>query len=146
MLIKACRSQSAKNCYAKGRELTPRIYSRLRWWQAGYYRLWKISAVCSMHSTWGAILSMLDCSTTIFCRFTATAAQTHCARCPQLVSKKFLEEEIFAGTNFRELVFDRKNRKNFCLIKIFRYTVCCKDSAKPCMYLYLENKNSTQPI
>ena len=47
-----------------------------------------------------------------FCRFTGSAAQlehTACARRhgPQLVSKKFLEEEIFAGTNFRELAFDR---------------------------------------
>ena len=32
-----------------------------------------------------------------FCRFTGSAAQTHCARRPQLVSKKFLEEEIFAS-------------------------------------------------
>ena len=59
----------------------------------------------------------------IFCRFTGSAAQTHCARRPQLVSKKFLEEEIFAGTNFRELAFDRENRENFCLAKISRYTV-----------------------
>ena len=58
----------------------------------------------------------------IFCRFTGSAAQTHCARRPQLVSKKFLEE-IFAGTNFRELAFDRENRENFCLAKISRYTV-----------------------
>ena len=49
----------------------------------------------------------------IFYRFTGSATQTHCARRPQLVSKKFLEEEIFAGTNFRELAFDRagKSRK-----------------------------------
>ena len=58
-----------------------------------------------------------------FCRFTGSAAQlehTACARRhgPQLVSKKFLEEEIFAGTNFRELAFDRENRENFCLAKI----------------------------
>ena len=59
----------------------------------------------------------------IFCRFTGSVAQTYCARCPQLVSKKFLEEEIFAGTNFRELAFDRENRENFCLAKISRYTV-----------------------
>ena len=63
-----------------------------------------------------------------FCRFTGSAAQlehTACARRhgPQLVSKKFLEEEIFAGTNFRELAFDRENRENFCLAKISRYTV-----------------------
>ena len=63
-----------------------------------------------------------------FCRFTGSAAQlehTACARRygPQLVSKKFLEEEIFAGTNFCELAFDRENRENFCLAKISRYTV-----------------------
>ena len=120
------RCMSAKNCHAKGRELTPRIYSQLRWWQ-GYRRLRKISAVCSMHgwySTQGTILSMLNGSRTIFLSIYWSAAQTHCARCPQLVSKKFLEKEIFVGTNFRELAFDRENRENFCLAKISRYTVC----------------------
>ena len=58
-----------------------------------------------------------------FCRFTGSAALTHCAQRPQLVSKKYLEEEIFVGTNFRELAFDRENRENFCLAKISRYTV-----------------------
>ena len=58
-----------------------------------------------------------------FCRFTGSVAQTHCARRPRLVSKKFLEEEIFAETNFRELAFDRENRENLCLAKISRYTV-----------------------
>ena len=62
------------------------------------------------------------------CRFTRSAAQLEHSACarrrgPQLVSKKFLEEEIFAGTNFRELAFDRENRENFCLAKISRYTV-----------------------
>ena len=125
MLMKACWSLSAKNCHAKGRELTSKIYLQLRWWQASYCRSQKISAVCSMHSTrvTTCILSMLDDSMTNFCRFTGSAAQTHCARRPQLVSKKFLEEEIFAGTNFRELAFDRENRENFCLAKISRYTV-----------------------
>jgi len=55
-----------------------------------------------------------------FCRFTGSVAQTHCARHPQLVSKKFLEEEIFVETNLRELAFDREN---FCLAKISHYTV-----------------------
>ena len=64
----------------------------------------------------------------LFCRFTGSAAQLEhnaCARRhgPQLVSKKFLEEEIFVGTNFRELAFHRENRENFCLVKISRYTV-----------------------
>ena len=35
-----------------------------------------------------------------FCQFTGSAAQTHCARRPQPVSKKFLEEEIL-----REQIF-----------------------------------------
>ena len=52
--------------------------------------------------------------------------QTHCGRRLQLVSKKFLEEEIFTGTNFRELTFDRENHGNFCLAKISRYTVSCQ--------------------
>ena len=76
----------------------------------------------------GVLLSMLMVLGQFFCRFTGSAAQlehTACARRhgPQLVSKKFLEEEIFAGTNFRELAFDRENRENFCLAKISRYTV-----------------------
>ena len=37
---------------------------------------------------------------------------------PQLISKKCLEEEIFTGTNFRELAFDRENRENFPLYGI----------------------------
>ena len=36
---------------------------------------------------------------------------------------KFVEEDIFVGRNFRDLVFDRKNYGNFCLAKISRYTV-----------------------
>ena len=52
-----------------------------------------------------------------------SAALTHCARRPRPVSEKFLEEEILAGTNFRELAFDRENRENFCFAKISRYTV-----------------------
>ena len=39
------------------------------------------------------------------------------------LSAKFLEEEIFVGRNFHDLVFDRKNYENFCLAKISRYTV-----------------------
>ena len=51
-----------------------------------------------------------------FCRVTGSAAQlepTACARChgPELISKKCLEKEIFVGTNFRELAFDRENCK-----------------------------------
>ena len=55
-----------------------------------------------------------------------TLCSASSAQLPQLVSKKFFEEEIFAGTNFRELAFDRENRENrenFCLAKISRYTV-----------------------
>ena len=69
---------------------------------ASYRMSRKISAVCSMHSTRGTILSMLDGSRRIFCRFTGSAAQPHCARRPQLVSKKFWRkkfsrEQIFAS-------------------------------------------------
>ena len=53
----------------------------------------------------------------IFCWFTGSAAQTHCVWLPKLVSIKFLEEEIFTGTNFHELAFDRKNREIFALQK-----------------------------
>ena len=57
-------------------------------------------------------LSMLDGSTTNFLCLTSSARQ-----------QGILEKEIFAGTNFRELAFDRENRENFCLAKISRYTV-----------------------
>jgi len=73
-----------------------------------------------MHSTRGTILSMLDGSTT---NFLGSAAQTQCAWHPQLVSKKILKKEIFAGTNFRELEFDRVYCEKFCLAKISRCTV-----------------------
>ena len=72
-----------------------------------------------------------------FCRFTGSAAQLeHTAACarrhgPQFVSKKFLEEEIFAGTNFRELVFDRENRENFPLYGIFINVHCIALSNLP---------------
>ena len=69
-----------------------------------------------------------------FCRFTGSEAQTHCARRPQLVSKKFLEEEIFAGINFRKLAFDHENCENFCLTKISRYTVF--GNLRPLINLY----------
>ena len=36
---------------------------------------------------------------------------------------KIFEEEIFVGTNFRDLAFDRENRENFCLPKMSRYMV-----------------------
>ena len=32
-------------------------------------------------------------------------------------------KKFFAGTNFRELMFDHKNHENFCLTKISHYTV-----------------------
>ena len=84
-LIKACRSLWAKNCQAKGRELTPRIYSQLRRVDR---RSRKISAVCSM---------LLRQNRSTFCRFTGSAAWRYCA---WLVSKKFMEKKIFVGTNF----------------------------------------------
>ena len=102
---------------------------------ASYRRSRKISAVCSMHSTRGTIYPCSMVLGQIFCRFTGSAAQTHCARRPQLVSKKFWEEEIFAGTNFCELAFDRENRENFCLAKISLNTVCLRhlESFKFCL-------------
>ena len=86
-LIKACQSLWAKNCQAKGRELTPRIYSQLRRVDR---RSQKISAVCSM---------LLRQNRSTFCRFTGSAVRRYCA---WLVSKKFVEkkfswEQIFAS-------------------------------------------------
>ena len=115
MLIKACRSLSAKNCHAKGRERTPRIYSQLRDDRrviVGHKKFPQF-ARCKVRGVQYYPCSMV--LRQIFCRFTGSAAQTHCAQRPQLVSKKFLEEEIFTGTNFRELAFDSENRENFLL-------------------------------
>ena len=81
-LIKACRSLSVKNCHAKERELTPRMYSQL---QRVDRRSQKISAVCSM-------LQRQNRST--FWQFTGSATRRHCA---WLVSKNILEEKIFAS-------------------------------------------------
>ena len=102
-LIKACQSLLAKNCHAKGRELTPRIYLQLRRVDR---RSQKFSEVCSMLLDKIGQLSvgLLDLRWLI-------------------VSKKILEEKFFAWTNFCELVFDRENRENFCLTKYSRYTV-----------------------
>ena len=82
----------------------------------------KISAVCSMHSTRGTILSMLDGSRTNFLSIywicdSNRLCSAFSARQQEIFGK------IFAGTNFRELAFDRENRENFCLAKISRYTV-----------------------
>ena len=106
-LIKACRSLSAKNCHAKGRELTPRIYLQLRW-----VDLWsrKISAVCSM---------LLRQNRSTFRRFTGLRLEGTVLH--SLSARKLWRENFFAGTNFRELVFDRENREYFRLAKISRY-------------------------
>ena len=84
-----------------------------------------------------AILSMLDSSTANF-----LSAQTHCARRPQPVSKKFMEEEIFAGTNFRELAFDHENLESFCLAKISCYMVACFRPIPPSFFQFLRTETS----
>ena len=76
------------------------------------YRSRKISAVCSM---------LLRQNRSTFHRYTGSVARRHCVRF--IVSKKFVEEKIFTATNFRELVIDRENRKDFCLAKLSHYTV-----------------------
>ena len=67
-------------------------------------------------------------------QFSGSTAQTHCARLPQLVSKKFLEEEIFVETNFCKLAFNHENRENFCLAKVSRYTVKVTDLGRCHLY------------
>ena len=58
----------------------------------------------------------------MFCRFTGSAAQTHCGRRPQFVSTKIFGGRNFRGNKFsRAGVWSRKSR-NFYLAKIFRYT------------------------
>ena len=66
----------------------------------------------------GTILSMLDSSRTNFLSiYWICGSNTLCS------ASSARQQEIFAGTNFRELAFDRENRENFCLAKISRYMV-----------------------
>ena len=59
----------------------------------------------------GSILCLwIQCSTAMCLAFSTCRA-------------KIYGEKIFAGTNFRDLAFDRENHENFCLTKISRYTV-----------------------
>ena len=81
---------------------------------ASYRMSRKISAVCSMHSTRGTILSMLDGSRTNFLSIywicdSNRLCSAFSARQQEIFGR------IFAGTNFRELAFDRENRENFPL-------------------------------
>ena len=76
----------------QGRELTPRIYSQLR--RVDHIKVAKISAVCSM---------LLRQNRSTFRRYTGSAARRHCVRL--IVSKKFVEEKIFAATNFYYLAY-----------------------------------------
>ena len=65
------------------------------------------------YSTRGTILSMLDGSRTNFLSiYWICGSNTLCS------SARNFEEEIFAGTNFRELAFDHENRENFPLYGI----------------------------
>ena len=85
MLIKACQSLSTKNCHAKGRDLTLKIYCSCSDDRQVDRRSWKIFAVCLM---------LLQQNRSFFCWFTGSAAHA------RLVSRKFLEENSFVGTNF----------------------------------------------
>ena len=63
---------------------------------------------------------LLRQSGSTFCQFTGSEDRRHCVR---LVGMKFVEKKMFAGANFRELVF---HHVNSCLKKISRYTVCLR--------------------
>ena len=82
-------------------ELTLRIYSQLRWWLQVIVCREKFPqfARCIVRGVLYYPCSMVLGQ--IFCRFTGSVAQTHCARRPQLVSKefwkKFSQEQIFAS-------------------------------------------------
>ena len=113
--IKACRSLLAKNCHAKGSELTPRIKLQLQWRQASWlYRSRKIFAVCSM---------VLRPNESIFCRVTGSVVWRRCTWFPQpVISTKNFWRKKFPKTFSRELIFT-----SWCLIakiaKISHYTV-----------------------
>ena len=59
-----------------------------------------------------------------FCRFTGSAAQTHCARRPQLVSKKFLEKEIFASWRLIAKIAKISASRKF---RAIRYVMVCNN-------------------
>jgi len=121
-LIKARRLLLAKNCHAKGRELTPRIYSQLRRVDR---RLQKISRMeMVIHSMYSQHRNDSKISTLIKARqllliYWICGSKALCLTCQQ----EICEKNFFARTNFCELVFDRENHENFCLTKISRYTV-----------------------
>ena len=54
------------------------------------------------------------------CSDIASYSRIHVAKC--------LREQIFAGTNFCVLAFDREKHDNLCLAKISRYTVTTQSS------------------
>ena len=92
-----------KKCLAKGRELSPRIYSQLRWW------LWVIVGREKFPQFARCIVCEVlyyPCSMVLgqfFCRFTGSVAQTHCAR----QASSAHQWEIFGGRNFRGNKFSR---------------------------------------
>ena len=96
-----------KNCHAKGRKLTLRICSQLRQvdhmslkfpqFSRCFYNKIDQFSVDLLH-LWLEV-PLLD-----------------------LLTRNFWREK-FHGNNFCELVLDRENRENFCLAKIFCYTV-----------------------
>ena len=83
----------AKNCHATGSELTQRIYSQLQWRQVVHSEDLFAVAVTTGGSLGGFIRSCSD---------------------DRSRSKSQKWKKTFAGTNFRELVFDWRN---LCLTK-----------------------------
>ena len=117
-LIKACRSLSAKNCHAKGWELTLRIYLQLGWWQASIVGREKFPQFARTmdNIVRGVLSSMLDGSRTIFLSiyWICSSTWTHCMCSASRSSAR--QQEIF-GRNFRGNKFSwagvwlRKSRK-----------------------------------
>ena len=86
-----CGLMSAKNCHAKGSELTQRIHSQLRWQQSSWMlvdrRLQKNSTVCSM---------FLQQNKSIFYWVPGSTAQWQCAQ----LRTSTCQQEIVRGRNF----------------------------------------------
>ena len=121
-LIKVRRLLLAKNCHAKGRELTPRIYSQLRRVDRRSQKISRVEMVT--HSMYSQHRNDSKISTLIRARqllliYWICGSKALCSTCQQEICEKI----FFATTNFCELVFDRENHENFCLTKISRYTV-----------------------
>ena len=110
-LIKARRLLLAKNCHAKGRELTPRIYSQLRRVDRRSQKISRVEMVT--HSMYSQHRNDSKISTLIRARqllliYWICGSKALCSTCQQ----ELCEKKIFRNNKFlRAGVWSRKPRK-----------------------------------